>query len=97
MGYIRCYSFLINKKCSSVPVFSDAGQGNSRNSECQFWRQDNHPIELYSTAFCFQKLNYIHQNSVEAGIVEMAQDYLYSSAKDYYFDKKSGLLDVIFL
>jgi hypothetical protein len=30
-----------------------------------------------------QKLNYIHNNPVEAGFVEKAEDYLYSSARDY--------------
>lgn len=86
-----------SRKDWMLTIFSEAGKGDSRNSEYQFWRQDNHPVELYSTAFCFQQLNYLHQNSVEAGIVKKAQDYLYSSAKDYFLAKKSGLLDVIFL
>jgi len=30
-----------------------------------------------------QKLNYIHENPVVAGIVEQAEHYLYSSARDY--------------
>lgn len=86
-----------SRKDWMLTIFSEAGKCNSRNSEYQFWRQDNHPIELYSAAFCFQKLNYIHQNPVDAGVVEKAQDYLYSSAKDYFLGRKSGLLDVIFL
>jgi hypothetical protein len=28
-------------------------------------------------------LNYIHQNPVKAGIVDSAEDYLYSSARNY--------------
>ena len=44
-------------------------------------------MELYSGAFTFQKMNYIHNNPVEAGIVERPEHYLYSSAKDY-FEKK---------
>lgn len=78
-------------------IFKEAGEKNSRNSEYQFWRQDNQPIELYSAAFIFQKMNYIHNNAVEAGIVEKAEDYLYSSARDYKLTKKCGLLDVVFL
>jgi putative transposase len=54
-------------------------------------------MELYSAAFVFQKINYIHQNAVEAGIVEKPEDYLYSSAKDYVLTKKCGLLEVVFL
>ena len=77
--------------------FSKEGQKNSRNSEYQFWQQDNQPMELYSGAFTFQKINYMHRNPVEAGIVEKAEDYLYSSAKDYHSQRKCGLLEVNFI
>ena len=30
-----------------------------------------------------QRLNYTHENPVRAGIVENAEDYLYSSARNY--------------
>ncbi|HET6723536.1 MAG TPA: transposase, partial [Chitinophagaceae bacterium] len=70
---------------------------NGRNTTCQFWRQDNQPQELYSPKFVFQKINYIHNNPVESGIVEQPEDYLYSSAKDYHVTKKCGLLDLEFL
>jgi putative transposase len=78
-------------------IFSQEGEKNSRNKNYQFWRQDNQPQELYSAAFICQKINYIHQNPVEAGIVEKPEHYLYSSAKDYVLRKKCGLLDVAFL
>ena len=80
-----------------LEIFRRAGQKNSRNSEFQFWRQDNQPKEVYSPAFVFQKLNYIHNNPVEAGIVRKAEDYLYSSAVDYFYTKKCGLLELVFL
>jgi len=80
-----------------LEIFTKAGEANSRNSEYQFWRQDNHPIELYSSAFVFQKLSYIHNNPVEAGIVDKPEEYLYSSARDYKHTKKCGLLDVVFI
>ena len=78
-------------------VFRQNGLENERNGEFQFWQQDNCPMELYSAGFIFQKINYIHQNPVVAGIVEKAEDYLYSSAKDYYLTRKCGLLDLVFL
>jgi REP element-mobilizing transposase RayT len=80
-----------------LEIFKKAGDSNSRNKNYQFWRQDNRPQELYSSAFIFQKMNYIHNNPVEAGIVERPQEYLYSSAKDYFYYKKCGLLDIAFL
>jgi putative transposase len=39
------------------------------------------------------KLHYIHQNPVEAGIVDNAADYLYSSAVDYA--GKKGLVKLV--
>ena len=80
-----------------LDIFRKEGTKNSRNNEYQFWRQDNQPMELYSAAFVFQKINYIHNNPVAAGIVEKPEYYLYSSAKDYVLTKKCGLLDLVFL
>ena len=80
-----------------MEIFRKEGQKNSRNSIFQFWWQDNQPQELYSPAFIFQKMNYIHNNAVEAGIVEKPEDYIYSSAKDYAMTKKCGLPDLVFL
>ena len=59
----------------------------------RFWRGDNKPIELWSNKVIDEKIDYIHQNPVEVGIVYRAEDYLYSSAADYAGEK--GLLDVI--
>jgi len=58
----------------------------------RFWRADNQPVELWSNAVIAQKLNYIHQNPVEEGLVFRAEDYVYSSAIDYAGGK--GLLDI---
>jgi putative transposase len=78
-----------------LAIFKEAGQKNSRNTDYQFWRQDNQPKELYSPAFTVQKLNYIHSNPVEAGLVENAEDYLYSSARNYVYGNNSGLIEIV--
>ena len=70
---------------------------NSRNKDYQFWCQDNRPMELIHGRFIFQKMNYIHSNPVDAGLVERQEHYLYSSAKDYIEGKKCGLLELVFL
>jgi REP element-mobilizing transposase RayT len=57
----------------------------------QFWRHDNHPIELWSNKWIAQKVGYIHNNPVKAGIVLKPEDYLYSSASDYI--GRPGLLE----
>jgi putative transposase len=73
-----------------------AGRKNSNNkNNFQFWQQHNKPIVLYSNEVIKQKLDYIHNNPVEAGFVSKPEDYLYSSAKDYAGEK--GILDGIIL
>jgi len=59
-----------------LSIFREAGQTNSRNTNYQFWRQDNRPQELYNSSFVFQKMNYIHNNPVEAGVVEKPEHYM---------------------
>jgi len=41
------------------------------------------------------RLNYIHQNPVEALIVDNADDYVFSSARDYC--GRTGLVQISFL
>ena len=59
----------------------------------KFWQDDNHVENIYSYDFYKQKLDYIHQNPVRQEIVARAEDYLYSSARNYA--GMEGLLKVI--
>ncbi len=70
-----------------------AGKRNSNNTDWQFWQQDNHPIELRDWEMTQQKLDYIHYNPIEAGFIDEAEAWVYSSAKDYSGSK--GLLEII--
>ncbi|MFD2161501.1 transposase [Paradesertivirga mongoliensis] len=74
-------------------MFKRAGAANSNNKVYQFWQQDNHPIELSTNEMMDQRLNYLHENPVRAGIVNFASHYKYSSAVDYY-EERLGLLNV---
>jgi len=73
-------------------LMKQAGEKNSNNKKFQFWQQHNHPILLDSNYLLDQKLDYIHNNPVKAGFVEEAEDYLFSSARDYADIK--GLIDI---
>ena len=42
-----------------LSIFAKAGEENSRNTNYQFWRQDNQPKEIFGEKFCKQKLEYI--------------------------------------
>ena len=72
--------------------FEFAAKRHKRNSEYQVWTHENHAIEIYSDKFLQQKLDYIHQNPVRAAIVESAEEYIYSSAKNYFCNK--GLIEI---
>nr|WP_207434911.1 transposase [Sabulibacter ruber] len=60
-----------------------AGLKNGNVQKCQFWQQHNQPIEVWSPAVIEQKVEYIHQNPVEAGFVAEPHHWKYSSALDY--------------
>jgi REP element-mobilizing transposase RayT len=80
-----------SRKNWMIWIFKKAGEKNSRNKEYQFWQQDNHPIQLETVEFTLDKLNYMHNNPVKAGIVEKAEEYLLSSARDYFYGKGGQL------
>lgn len=63
--------------------FKFAASKHSRNENYQFWTHENHAIELRTPDFIREKIEYIHNNPVRAGIVEKPEDYLYSSARNY--------------
>lgn len=82
-----------SRKQFLLEFFKKEGAKSSNVTHYQFWRHDNKPIELWSNRVIKQKIYYVHQNPVEAGLVYKAQDYIYSSARDYADEK--GLLDDI--
>lgn len=76
-------------------LFRSNGQRNSNIEIYQFWQQDNHPVCLDNASLIDQRLNYLHNNPVAEGIVEEAEHYIYSSARDYAGIK--GMLDIVLL
>jgi len=66
---------------------------NSSNIKYQMWKNDNHPVELFSDMWISRRINYIHQNPVRAGIVRNPEDYLYSSASNY--QSKESILEAV--
>jgi putative transposase len=42
-------------------------------------------------------VEYIHNNPIEAYIEEKAEEYIYSSARDYYYGKNCGLIKIEWL
>ncbi len=63
-------------------VFEFHGKFKNKQTN-QIWIHENHAEHVYSQKFIEQKIDYIHNNPVRAGIVARAEDYLYSSASNY--------------
>jgi putative transposase len=66
-----------------MAIFKKSGEYNCNNKKIQFWQQNNKPIELWTPSVIQQKLDYIHYNPVEVGVVEYPEQYLYSSARNF--------------
>lgn len=70
--------------------------GLAKGQQHQVWTHENHAILIAANQHHMlqTKLNYIHQNPVRAGIVANAEEYIYSSAKQYYTGKQEGLIPI---
>jgi putative transposase len=60
---------------------------NKYDREFQFWKRDPLGIDLFTPDVFWQKLDYIHENPVRAGIVNFPYEYRYSSARFYEFNE----------
>ena len=83
---------LESRKKWMLDIFRNEAIYSSKHQKYCFWQNSYHPIELSNRKITTQKLNYIHENPVKVGIVEHAEDYLYSSARDYVGIK--GLIEL---
>ena len=72
--------------------FSFAAKKSPKNKNFKIWKEGNHAIELYTEQVTWQKLKYIHRNPVVEKIVAKEEDYLFSSARNYY--NLSNVLDI---
>jgi putative transposase len=48
-----------------------------------FWKRRALSIDLYSDFVFYQKLDYIHENPVKAGLCSYPEEYIFSSARFY--------------
>ncbi len=77
--------------------FEYAGKFMKRIEKYHFWQDGNHAIYLdpHKPEMLEGRIFYTHDNPRRAGIVENAEDYLHSSARDYAGIK--GLVNVVFV
>ncbi len=51
--------------------------------EFQLWEEGSHPKEIDSDEMMWQKIEYIHDNPVKRGYVDLPEHWRYSSARNY--------------
>ena len=72
-----------NSIASYEPSLLDEMKSKNLNRQYQVWKRRSLSIELSSEFIFMQKLEYIHDNPVRAGLVQHAEEYYYSSAAFY--------------
>ncbi len=71
--------------------FSFEARRTGRAENYKIRKDNNHAVDM-ATHDVVEKLVYIHNNPVRAGIVENVEEYLHSSARDYA--GRSGLVSI---
>jgi putative transposase len=86
-GWKRKSSFHIRNwyRHESARYFEGFGEG-----DC-FWQPKYYSFEIYERAKLEEKLQYIHNNPVRAGLVEHATDWKWSSARWYEWRGSVGV------
>lgn len=57
---------------------------NASDRKCQVWERNSLGVPIWSDGVLWQKLGYIHDNPVRAGLCSRSTDYAYSSAGFYF-------------
>jgi REP element-mobilizing transposase RayT len=70
-------------KIDWIEKFEEAGKETGR-ADFKVWQDSFLEQNIYTQNFLEQKLNYIHLNPVRAGMCAVAEDYPYSSYRNYY-------------
>lgn len=65
------------------PHLAEEHRVNKYDRAYQIWKREPLSIELFNQKAFLQKLGYIHYNPVAAGLVQLPEQYHYSSAKFY--------------
>lgn len=61
-------------------MFQFHARFNKANSNYQVWQHGYHAVELTTDAMIEQRIDYIEENPIRAGIVRNPEDFIYSSA-----------------
>jgi REP element-mobilizing transposase RayT len=73
----------LDEKKWPLMIFRNACRGLKQYKEYRKWQDGYRGIYLTNELMFYQKLNYIHNNTVKANLVKSAEDFEFSSARDY--------------
>ena len=74
-----------------LKVFQKARSENRAQnvSRYQVWQEGSPPEAVFTEKFARQKMDYIHMNPVRAGLVQTADQWLYSRARAYILGEET--------
>ena len=86
-GWKRKSSFHVREwyRGNAANYFDGFGEGD------RFWQPKYYAFEIYETAKLEEKLRYMHENPVRAGLVRHATDWKWSSARWYEHRQPVGV------
>lgn len=103
MSSIKSYSakkiieyLKFNNRNDILKVFRDNKLSFKHDRSYQIWQEGFHPQEIAGDEIYNQKLNYIHNNPVNAGYVDNAVDWKYSSARFYHLEEEGVIKIKVF-
>ena len=83
----------VNKATRLLRLLAFFKRAHKTETVYQVWEEGNHPQIIESEAVLIQKVEYIHQNPVKRGYVDLPEHWRYSSARNYM--GQEGLIDVV--
>ena len=72
-----------NKASTLLKYFAYYKRKHKIESQYQFWQEGSHPEEMNNETLFRQRLDYIHNNPVKRGYVDLPEHWRYSSARSY--------------
>jgi REP-associated tyrosine transposase len=85
---------LKSKSAKRLVEANPPGLFKKNQEENQVWQESFRTLRLWSGWMIWQKINYIHNNPLKAGLVESASDYRWSSFRSFYNWECEELLSV---
>ena len=65
------------------PGYLNKFKVDKKDRDFQFWKRNAMSFDLFTEKVFLQKLQYIHNNPVKAGMCKFPEEYKYSSANTY--------------